>query len=327
MGIDSALARPSRLGTVTALGTAFGILILCFVFQLVVPTPATPETAHIVQSNLNIRSFVLYATAGGVHILLCAGSMVFFWEQLRRGESKLEFANVLASASSTFCIIILVVLVACYLDMKVVAYSYEERLRPMESDQHLAFLLTKHVIPFVNAKAQLFALFPFILIAFGVAAAIVGCFWIAHKVITFTNRVDDLKSHDILALRRHLAQLIGLVTVVFTTSTIATVALMQIGRDWIEKGPTRDVYIQNGHAMSIFWSACYTSVIALMVILPLWWVARRTRRIQQQARRSGGHPTFYDQVFELVSYKSIVQAGIAILAPLLTSSIAAVFGS
>src|SRR5262249_43130388 len=159
-----------------------------------------------------------------------------------------------------------------------------------------------------------------ILILFGAAAAVMACFWIAHKAIAFAHRADDLTRPDILELRRSMTQLVGVITVVFMTSTIATITLMQIGRDWIEKGDTKDAYVQNGHAMSIFWSGCYTTVTILIILLPLWWIAWRTRRIQRQAQHAGERVTLYDQIFENVSYSSIAQAGIAALTPLLTSS-------
>src|SRR5262245_23285031 len=38
MDINAALARPSGLGVATVLGTASGVLVLCLVFQFVVPT-------------------------------------------------------------------------------------------------------------------------------------------------------------------------------------------------------------------------------------------------------------------------------------------------
>lgn len=327
MDIDSALARPSRLGAATALGTALGILTLCLVFQFVVPALNGLGRGAVVQENLNFRSLILYATAGGIHILLCSGSMVFFWEQLRRGESQLEFRHIVMFAAAVFAIIVSIVLIACYLNINVVGQSYQERVMPLQGDWRLAFLLTKRAFLFTSLKLELLALFPLALVLFGVAAAVMACFWISHRAIAFAHRADDLKKSDILVLKRNLTQLISIVTVVFTTSTIATIALMQIGRDWIEKGSVRDAYIQNGHAMSIFWSACYTTVIVLMIVLPLWWIARRTRRIQRQAKHAGGRTSFYDQILEVLSYKSIVQAGSVTLAPLFTSSIAAVLGS
>lgn len=325
MNLTSALARTSRLGIVTALGTALGILALCLVFQFVVPAPVGSETSYTGQKNFNYRSLILYATAGGMHLLLCIGAVVFFEEQLRRNESRVEFSNVLVYAAIALCVIFSIVLFACWVDLNVVGQSYDERIRPMQGDPRLSFLFAARLL--AGLKFHLFALFPLALVFLGVAAAVMACFWISHKVIAFADRADDLKNADVLELKRNLAQLIGFIAIVFTTSTVATIALMQVGRDWVEKGSLRDAYIQNGHAMSIFWSACYTSVIALIVVLPLWWMASRTRRIQRQARHAGGRSTFYDQIFESLSYQSIAKAGVATLAPLLTSSAAALFGS
>lgn len=322
------LSRPSRLGFATAIGTAIGALVLCTVFESVVPTPAdTMATNYLGQRNLNFRSIILYATAGGMHILLCCGGMIFFIEQLRRGETKFELKNIMAHGMIGLCVVCSVVLLACYLEMNVVRHSFADRVRPLESDARLAFLFARHSIPFINFEFRSFALFPLLLVLFGVAVAVTACFWIAHKAITFANRADDLKKSEIAELKRSLGQLISLVAVIFTTSSIATIALMQIGRDWFEKGVGRDAYIQNGYAMSIFWSACYTCVTILMVLLPLWWIAARTRRIQRQAKHAGDRPSFFDQIFEVISFKSIAQAGAAALAPLFTSSLAAVFGS
>jgi hypothetical protein len=167
--------------------------------------------------------------------------------------------------------------------------------------------------------------FPVALIFVGIAAAVMASFWVSHKAIKFTHGASNLDRSGILELKRNLTQLIGLTTVVFTTSTIATVTLMQIGRDWIRVGASREAYIQNGHAMSIFWSACYSTTTVLVVVLPLWWIAHHTRHIQREAKRRGRRPSFYDQISEVISYKSIAQAGLAALAPLFTSTIAAVF--
>src|SRR4051812_24904177 len=105
MDLNSALARPSRLGVATALGTALGVFVLCLVFQFVVPAPNGAGEGYIGPKNLNFRSLILYATAGGMHILLCTGSMVFFWDQLRRGESKVEFKNLIIGALTAFCVV------------------------------------------------------------------------------------------------------------------------------------------------------------------------------------------------------------------------------
>lgn len=327
MSLDSTLARPSRLGVATALGTAFGVLMLCLVFEFVVPAPDGQGANYIGHKNLNFRSIILYATTGGMHILLCSGGMVFFCEQLRRGEPKLEFKKIIVGASVAFFVVFSIVLIACYLDMNVVRQSYDERVRPLQDDDRLIFLFATYSIPFTHIKFRPLAILPLSLVFFGVAVAVMACFWISHKAIAFAHRADNLRKSEVIELKRSLAQLIGLTTIVFTTSTIATISLMQIGRDWIEKGVARDAYIQNGHAMSIFWSACYTTATVLILILPLCWIARHTRRVQRQAKHAGGRPSFYDQIFEVISFKSIAQAGGATLAPLLTSSIAAVFGS
>lgn len=328
MNVDSTLAKPSRLGAAIALSAASAVFVLCLVFEFLVPAPNGTTTDYLGQKNLNFHSLMLYATAGGMHILLCGGSLVFFFEQLRKGESALEFRSVLLSILITFGIIALVVFIACYIDMKVVVQSYQERVKPLYPDGRLSSLLCRHIpLLFSPQKVELLALFPLTLVLFGIAAAVMACFWISHKAIAFAHRAEHLERADILLLKRTLAQLIAIITIVFTTSTIATITLMQVGRDWIEKGAVRDAYIQNGYAMSIFWSACYTSVIILIIILPLWWIARRTRRIQRQAKYAGDHPTLYDQIFEAISYESIAKAGGATLTPLLTSSIAAVLGS
>lgn len=324
----AALSRPSRLGFATAIGVAIAALALCAVFEFVVPAP--PDAVgmnYLGQKNLNFRSIILYATAGGVHILLCSGGMIFFIEQLRRGETKAELKGIVAYGLMALGITCSVVLLACCLDMNVVRHSFADRVRPLADDARLAFLFARHSIPVIHVEFRSFALFPLLLVLFGVAVAVTACFWVAHKAIIFANRADDLKKSEIAELKRSLGQLISLVAVVFTTSSIATIALMQIGRDWFEKGAGRDAYIQNGYAMGIFWSACYTCVTILMVLLPLWWIAARTRRIQRQAKHAGNRPSFFDQIFEVISFKSIAHAGAAALAPLFTSSLAAVFGS
>jgi len=327
MKLTAALDRPSRLGLATALGAATGALALCLAFDVLVPLSVGSTVDYLGHNNLNIRSIILYVTAGGMHILLCCGGMAFFFDQLRRTESTPEFKRTIRLALIAFCIVCAIILLACALKLNVVEHSFQDRIRPLESDARLAFLLAPREIPFIHIGIPAFAAFPLLLVLFGVAVAITACFWIAQKAVTFANHADDLKATQISELKRSVGQLLSLTTVVFTTSTIATIALMQIGRDWLAKGAVRDAYIQNGHAMSIFWSACYTCVTILMVLLPLWWIATRTRRIQRQAKYAGGRATFWDQIFGVVSFKSVVQAGCATLAPLLTSSFAAAFSS
>jgi hypothetical protein len=304
-----------------------GALALCLLFEFLVPLPLDFAADHVGTKNVNLRSIIIYVTAGGIHMLLCSGGMAFFFDQLRREESTLEFKRTIGYAIIAFCIVSALVVVACALGLNVVAHSFQDRIRPLEGDSRMASLFALHQIPFMHFGIRPFAVFPILLTLFGVAVAVMACFWIAHKAATFANRADDLKPAHIAELKRSVGQLISLTTVVFTTSTIATIALMQIGRDWLEKGAARDAYIQNGHAMSIFWSACYTCVTVLMILIPLWWIAAQTRRAQRQAKHAGGRATFWDQIFEVVSFKSVVQAGCATLAPLLTSSFAATFAS
>lgn len=326
MNVTAAFERPSRLGLATALGAATGALALCLVFDVLVPQSVRSASAdYLGQGNLNLRSIILYVTAGGMHILLCCGGMAFFFDQLRRGVSSLEFRRMIFLALVTFCLVGAIVLLACALNLNVVEHSFQDRIYPLERDARLAFLLTPREIPFTHIQVRLFAVFPLLLVLFGVAVAVAACFWIAQKAVTFASHAGDLKPTQISELKRSVGQLLSLTTVVFTTSTIATIALMQIGRDWLGKGAPRDAYIQNGHAMSIFWSACYTCVTILMVVLPLWWIASRTRRIQRQAKYAGDRASFWDQIFDVVSFKSVVQAGCAALAPLLTSSFVATF--
>jgi hypothetical protein len=328
MRLTVALDRPSRLGLATALGTAAGVLALCIAFELVVPASVGGAVLdHVGDKNLNMRSIILYVTAGGMHTLLCCGGIIFFFDQLRREQSATEFKKTVAYSLLAFGIMCAIILAACILKLNVVEHSFQDRIRPLESDTHLAFLVGPRELKLVNLSFRPFAVFPLLLTFAGVAVAVAACFWIAQKATRFADRADDLKPLQIAELKRSVGQLIALTTVVFTTSTIATITLMQIARDWVGKGAIRDAYIQNGHAMSIFWSANYCCATVLMVILPLWWIAARTRRIQRQAKHAGERATFWDQIFEVVSFKSVVQAGCATLAPLLTSTFAAAFGS
>jgi hypothetical protein len=325
MTFTNLLARPSRLGLFTSLGAAMGALILCLVFDALVPLSANFLADGLGQNNLNVRSIILYVTAGGIHILLCCGGMIFFFDQLRRGASAAEFRKTILCVVVVFCTISAFVALACMFKLNVVEHSFQYRIRPLEGDPRLAFLLAPQNIPFIHFSVRPFAIFPLSLVFFGIAVATVACFWISHKAVAFADHAGKLKNTQISELKRSVGQLLSLTTIVFTTSTIATITLMQIGRDWIGKGAIRDAYIQNGHAMSIFWSACYTCVTILMVLLPLWWVAARTRSIQRQAKYAGDRIGFWDQIFEVVSFRSVIQAGCATLAPLLTSSFAATF--
>jgi hypothetical protein len=323
----SNLASPSSLGAATALGAGFTAFLLCLIFELVVPATSTSAGNYLGQANLNLRSIILYATAGGVHMVLCTGGIAFFWQQLKSSETKLEMRRIVIGMLISFFIISSIILVACYFDINIVRHTYLERMKPLHSDARLHFLLATTTIPIINFEIHPFAFFPLLLVIFGIAVAVAACFWIAHKAIRFTEKADGLKKPDIIELKRSVGQLVAITSTIFTTSTIATIAIMQIGRDWIEKGSMRDAYVQNGYAMSIFWSACYTSITVLIVLLPLYWIAGYTKRLQRQAKHAGGRPGFFDQIYEVFSYKAVSQAAAGTLVPLFTSSMAALFGS
>jgi hypothetical protein len=327
MGVYSRIASPSYLGTATALGAGFTAFLLCLIFELVVPTTSASVGNYLGQKNQNLRSIILYATAGGMHLVLCIGGIAFFVQQLRTSESKLEIKRILMGFLIAFSIITSVILVACYLDINLVRQSYFERIKPLHSDDRLHLLLATTALPFINFEIHPFAFFPLLLVIFGIAVAVTACFWISHKAIRFADKADGLKRAEIVELKRSIGQLVTVTSIVFTTSTIATIALMQIGRDWIDKGIARDAYVQNGYAMSIFWSACYTSITVLIVLMPLYWIVGYTRRVQRQAKYSGGRPGFFDQIYEVVSYKAVSQAAAATLVPLFTSTMAALFGT
>ncbi|HEV7877531.1 hypothetical protein [Bradyrhizobium sp.] len=327
MPLYSKLASPSALGAATALGAGFTAFLLCLIFELVVPATTGFVGNYLGEKNLNLRSIILYATAGGVHLVLCTGGIVFFLQQLRTSESKLEMKRILVGILISFSVISSIILIACYFDINIVRHSYLERMKPLQTDARLYFLLATTTIPFVNFEIHPFAFFPLLLVIFGIAVAVTACFWISHKAIRFADRADGLKKAEIIELKRSVGQLLAITSTIFTTSTIATIAVMQIGRDWIEKGSVRDAYVQNGYAMSIFWSACYTSVTVLIVLIPLYWIAGYTKRIQRQAKYSGGRAGFFDQIYEVVSFKAVSQAAAATLVPLFTSTMAALFGT
>ena len=327
MHLYSKLANPSALGLATALGAGFTALLLCMIFELTVPVTNGPGGNYLGQANLSLRGIILYITVGGLHLVLCSGGIAFFLEQLKTSEPKLETKRIVFGIPIAFSIIASAILIACYLDINVVQQSYHERVRPLRSDARLHFLFTKFSLPNGIFEIEPFALFPLLLVIFGVAVAVTACFWIAHKAVRFADKADGLKKAEIVELKRSVGQLVTITSIIFTTSTVATIALMQIGRDWIEKGTVRDAYVQNGYAMSIFWSSCYTTITVLMVLIPLYWIAGYTKRIQRQAKYSGGRPSFFDQIYEVVSYKAVSQAAAGTLVPLFTSSMAALFGS
>jgi hypothetical protein len=327
MDIFRYCARPSRLGFVTAIGTSLVALVLCLAFQFVVPATADHAMGYLGTKNSDFRSVILYATAGGSHILLCTAGMAFFIWQMRSAEPVAEFRRIVIATGIGFLIIFGSVVCACYFNLNLVQASYAVRIAPLYPDGRLANLLSFKTVLFTQLNIQLLALFPLTLVAFGVLIAVIACFWISHKAIAFAHKADDLRKEHVVEMKRNLTQLITVISVVFATSTLATIALMQIGRDWIESGSERDSYIQTGDAMSIFWSAVYTSVIGAIVFLPLIWVAGYTKRIQHQARYAGAKSSFSDNVYEALSLTGVARAALAMLTPLLTSTLAAAFGS
>jgi hypothetical protein len=218
-------------------------------------------------------------------------------------------------------------MLAMYLQLELVQQSYGDTVLPLRSDHRLDLLLHDYSIPLLRFQFEPFAVFPFSLILFGVLFSAVACFWAAHIAATFSYRADDLKKSDLLHVKRDIAQLITLLSVVFTTSCISTIIVMQIGRDWIEKGPERDAYVQNGYSMSIFWSACYTSIFLTILLIPLFWTARKTLRVRRQATFRGSKPDFFDPFYDVFTYPFLSKAGAAVLMPMITSSLAAVIGS
>src|SRR4051812_30530549 len=202
MNLTAALGRPSNLGLFTALGTAMGALVLCMAFEGFVPRSAPHTDGYLGQSNLNFRSVIIYVTAGGMHVLLCIGGMAFFLDQLRRAESTREFKRSCAFVLIAIGAICAVVLAACVVDLKLVEYSFQTRIRPMESDPRLAFLLARRQIPFIQAEYQIFAILPVLLTMSGIAVATTACFWIAHKAVVFSDHADELRGKQISELKR-----------------------------------------------------------------------------------------------------------------------------
>lgn len=327
MNLTAALGRPSNLGIFTALGTGACALVLCLVFEWLVPLPPIPPLEYLGEKNLSFRSVIIYVSSGGLHVLLCIGGIAFFFDQLRRTAASQEFRRTCAYASIAVGVICAIVLLVCILDLKIVEYSFQSRIRPMESDARLTLLLAPQQLPLIRTGYRVFAIFPLLLVMLGVAVATVACFWIAHRVVAFSDHAEELGKKQISELKRSITALVSLTTIIFTTSTVATIALMQIGRDWVRTGPVKDAYIQNGHAMSIFWSGVYTSVTILMIVLPLWWMASHTRRVQRGAKHAGARPSFWDQIFDAVPLKSVLQLGATALTPLVTSALAATFAS
>jgi hypothetical protein len=89
-----------------------------------------------------MRSIILYVTAGGMHTLLCCGGIAFFFDQLRREQSTSEFKRTIAYSLIAFGAVCAIILMACVLKLNVVEHSFHDRIRPLESDTRLAFLVS-----------------------------------------------------------------------------------------------------------------------------------------------------------------------------------------
>lgn len=324
---SSAVAGPHALGMVTSLGAGSAILLLCLVFQIVVPIRPLPEVKYLDDTNENFRALILYAAAGGCHTLLCLSSFMFLLARLSGEEPRHEFTRIIRNIGISFTTIIAVVFVGCYFNLAVVQQSYDETVRPLLGDHRFGLLLSKIKIPFLGVRLEVLALIPLALIVLGILFSVVACFWAAHRAIDFINKASSMQKSEIVALKREIAQLMTLLSIIFTTSCVSTIAFLQLGRDWIEKGNARDAYIQNGYAMSIFWSACYTVIMLSIMLIPLFWAGRQTLRIRRQARYSGSKGGFYDPFYDVFSYGFISKSGVATLMPIVTSAVAAVVGS
>lgn len=318
---------PARLGLVTALGTGLTVLVACGIFQLMIPVHSDIPAASLGPENQNLRAIILYAAAGGCHTLSCTFGSLLLMVRLKAEEPPFEFLKTIMGIATSFVVIISCLFIACYFDLAVVEQSYFETMRPLLDDGRFGFMLGEERIPLSQVHLQPFALLPLTFVILGVFFSIVACFWVSHRAIDFVHKAQDLQKREITELKSEVAQLISLLSIVFTTSCISTIAFLQLARDWIEKGPVRDAYIQNGYAMSIFWSACFTMIMLGILLIPLFWVGRHTLRLRRQAKFSGRGLGFYDPFYEVFSYSFLSKVGAATLMPILTSSIAAVIGS
>lgn len=320
----SAIGTPSRLGFGIAILAATCVLVLCAVFQFVMPVQNLAGGPYLGTQNANFRGIILYASAGGSHILLCTSIILALYSTLKSYEPHFEFLKTRRSVFIAFFVIALAVCVACLLDLSIVERSYHETTRPIESDPRFGFLLQN--ISLWRFQIQIFALFPLSLVLFAVAAAVLACFWVAQHAIhvSLHNSIGAVEANE---LKREAARLLFFVSVIFTSSTIATVTFLQIGRDWIAKGPEREAYVQNGYAMSIFWSVCFTSIIIVIILTPTVWAMAAMGRRGHESIVRDGKAGFYDRIYETISYKFSSQVAATILMPLFTSSIAALFGS
>src|ERR1700686_763919 len=115
MDLYAYLARPSRLGLATTLGTSAVVLVLCLAFEFVVPAQSGHLASYPGQNDFNLRSTIFYATAGGMHILLCAAGIIFFLLQMQRAEPKLELKKIVIGVVIGLCVVFGIVVLACKL--------------------------------------------------------------------------------------------------------------------------------------------------------------------------------------------------------------------
>lgn len=326
MKLITETSRPASLGAMTALIAAIAVLLLCGLFELVTPAHDLAGSSLGIR-NHNFRLPILYATAGGGHTLLSIFGALFLLLRLKAEQPKLELQKTVRLLQATFVGISAAVLILCYLNVSVVQQSYFQTVLPLEGDYRFGFLLGKHRIPLLGAELETFAVIPLMLVLFGIFFSVIACFWMAHRSIDFLRKADDLQPAEVADMKRGIVQLVTLMAVVFTTSTLSTIVFLQIGRDWLESSDAKTAYIQNGYAMAIFWSVCFTTIFLVILIVPLLWIAIHTRRLQRQAKYADRKTAYFDQIYEVISYKFLAQLGTAVISPIITSSIAAALGS
>lgn len=320
-------SHPGNLGLVTSLGAGLSVLLLCAIFEVIVPLRAGTSGTQFISSNNNFRAIILYAAAGGCHTLLCAFGTLLLGARLRAEETPFALRKMSWRLGISFLLIIGTVLVACYWRLAVVEQSYFHTMRPLSGDARFGILWHYLQIPQSDIRLQVFALVPLTFVMLGISFSILACFWTAHKAVDLVRRARDIKEAEIVELKREIAQLLSLLSIVFTSSCISTITFLQLGRDWIEKGPLRDSYVQNGYAMAIFWSACFTIIMLMIVLVPLFWVGWRTLHIRRQAKHAGDKSRYFDPFYDVFSYGFLSKSAAATLMPIVTSSIAAVIGS
>lgn len=314
------LARPSRLGMATSLTAAVAMLLLCLTFECVVPgtNPTGPNAGYLGQQNTNFRVVILYAATGGFHIFLCVMGGVLLASRLNAETSKIDIVAIVRNIIVSFALIYGAVLLGSSLKLNVVVHSYHATMLPLRADSRFRFLFSDNDLVRRGFDIELFAFAPLTLIFFGVGVAVVACFWISNRAVGFIHSHDELRKRELDYLKRDVSVLISLISIIFTTSTVSTIAFLQMGRDWIDKGPIRDAYVQNGYAMSIFWSCGFSCIIIAMVVVPLIAV-KRGRKVRADM--------LYNSIHDILSYRFASQAGLAVLMPILTSSLAAMLGS